>query len=120
MKNLVDKYTYRVEWSQEDQSHIATCLELPSLSAHGSAPEKALAEIRKVVRASLKWMQEAGEEHPEPLSTRAYSGKFNVRVPPDVHKELVITAAEQNVSLNQLILIRISRGRKITEYSGEF
>jgi len=57
---IADKYTYRVGWSEEDGVHIARCLEFPSLAAHGSTPETALAEIKKVVSASIKWMQEEG------------------------------------------------------------
>ncbi len=26
---IIEKYTYRVEWSEEDQLHIARCLEFP-------------------------------------------------------------------------------------------
>jgi hypothetical protein len=32
---LIEKYTYRVEWSEEDKLHIGRCLEFPSLAAHG-------------------------------------------------------------------------------------
>lgn len=35
MKNIIRKYTYRIEWSEEDGCHVARCLEFPSLSAHG-------------------------------------------------------------------------------------
>ena len=38
---LTEKYTYRVEWSEEDKTHIARCLEFPSLMAHGDTTEDA-------------------------------------------------------------------------------
>jgi predicted HicB family RNase H-like nuclease len=44
----------------------------------------------------------AGESLPEPLALRHYSGKFMVRIPPDVHRKLAIEAAEAGVSLNRL------------------
>ena len=53
-KNLVDKYTYRVEWSKEDNFHIARCLEFPSLSTDGSTPERAISEMKKVVAESIR------------------------------------------------------------------
>lgn len=27
--NVIEKYTYRVEWSEDDKVHIARCLEFP-------------------------------------------------------------------------------------------
>ncbi len=46
---------------------------------------------------------EANEEPvPRPFATRSYSGKFMVRVPPEVHRRLIIEAAEAGVSSNRL------------------
>lgn len=68
--NLIDKYTYRVEWSEEDNVHIAHCLEFPSLMAHGNTAGKALMEIEKVVTESVKWMEEENEPVPEPFGLK--------------------------------------------------
>jgi len=102
-----NKYTYRIEWSEEDQAHIARCLEFPSLAAHGSTPEKALKEIEFVVSESIRWMIEEGESVPEPLGSRRFKGNITLRVPPDVHRRLAILSAEQGVSINQLVLSRL-------------
>jgi predicted HicB family RNase H-like nuclease len=107
-KKLVDKYTYRVEWSKEDNFHIASCLEFPSLSTDGPTPEKAISEIKKVVAESIKWMKEEGEEIPTPFGEKDYSGKYALRMPVDIHREAAIKAAEQGVSLNQYLLAKIS------------
>ena len=48
MKTDFEKYTYRVEWSEEDNTHIARCLEFPSLQAHGKTAIQALKEIEKL------------------------------------------------------------------------
>ena len=37
---------------------------------------------------------------PKPIASRRYSGKFMVRVPPEVHRDLAIQAAEAGISLN--------------------
>ncbi len=50
---LIEKYTYRVEWSEEDKLYVARCPEFPSLAAHGSTVEDALKEIEKVVDIDL-------------------------------------------------------------------
>ena len=44
-----------------------------------------------------------------PLSDRKYSGKFMVRVPPEVHRQLTIEAQEQKVSLNRLISAKLAK-----------
>ena len=50
----IEHYTYRIEWSPEDECNVARCLEFPSLSAHGDTPEKALHEIKVAVKASIQ------------------------------------------------------------------
>ena len=107
MKYDPDKYTYRIEWSDDDQLHIARCLEFPSLAAHGETSEKALKEIEFVVTESIRWIEEDGGVVPEPLGARHYKGNITLRVPPDVHRNLAILSAEQGVSINQLVLSRL-------------
>ncbi|MCK5674743.1 MAG: toxin-antitoxin system HicB family antitoxin [Spirochaetales bacterium] len=107
IEELVERYTYRVEWSEEDGTHIAKCAELPSLAAHGEKATEAIGELEKVVMETLKWMEEEGEDIPVALSTRKYKGNLTLRVPSDVHRKLAIESSEQGVSINQLILSRL-------------
>ena len=109
MKNnkLIEKYTYRVEWSEEDHLHIGRCLEFPSLAAHGATAAYALTEIEKVVREAIMWMQEENEEIPEPFGLKKYKGNLTLRIPPEVHRNLSIKSAEEGVSVNQYILSKI-------------
>ena len=105
---IIEKYTYRVEWSEEDQLHIGRCLEFPSLAAHGSTVRCALKEIEKVVEEAIVWMQEENEEIPEPFGLKRYKGNLTLRIPPEVHRNLSIKSAEEGVSVNQYILSKIS------------
>ncbi len=107
ISEYIDKYTYRVVWSEEDKVHIANCLEFPSLLAHGKTMEDALKESRMLVKETLTWMIEEDEKIPEPFSLKSYKGKLTLRVPSDVHRNLVIKSAEQGVSVNQYILSRL-------------
>ena len=108
MAQRKDKYTYRVTWSEEDQEYVGLCAEFPSLSWLDSTPEKALKGIRAVVTNTIKDMKTQHENIPEPLSSKNYSGKFMVRVPPEVHRALAIKAAESGVSLNRLASAKLS------------
>jgi predicted HicB family RNase H-like nuclease len=104
-----DRYTYRVTWSEDDQEYVGLCAEFPSLSWLASSPEAALKGIRKVVAEVVQDMREQGEEPPEPMASRRFSGKFMVRVPPEVHRELALKAAEAGVSLNRLASAKLSQ-----------
>lgn len=108
MKKNLDRYTYRLTWSEEDGEHIGLCVEFPSLSWLDSTPEKALAGIRKVVKEVLADITNSGEIVPEPISIRNYSGKFMVRVPPETHRNLAVQAAESGVSLNRLVSSKLN------------
>ncbi len=104
-----DRYSYRVIWSEEDNEYVGLCAEFKSVSWLDATPEKALKGIRKVVSDVVKDMNENGETAPEPLSCKRYSGKFMVRVPPEIHRNLAIHAAEAGVSLNRLASSKLSR-----------
>ena len=104
-----DRYTYRVTWSEDDEEYVGLCAEFPSLSWLAATPEKALAGIRKIVADVVKEMEASGEKAPRPIACKSYSGKFMVRVPPDVHRKLAIQAAEAGVSLNRVISSKLSQ-----------
>ncbi len=105
----MDKYTYRVTWSEEDGQYVGLCAEFPSLSWLADTQDAALAGIRNTVKQVIQDMQSTGEPIPQPLATKRYSGKFTVRVPPDVHRKLQIQAAESKVSFNRLVSAKLSR-----------
>ena len=108
MRKEVDRYTYRVTWSEEDEDYVGLCAEFPSLSWLEKSPEKALSGIRKVVKETVADLRKSDEAIPDPISTRPYSGKFMVRVPPEVHRMLAIKAAESGVSINRLVSSKLS------------
>ena len=102
-----DHYTHRITWSGEDNEHVGLCAEFPSLSWLAPTPAGALSGIQRLVRECLADMHTTGETAPEPIADRNYSGKFMVRVPPESHRALAIQAAEQEVSLNRLVIARL-------------
>lgn len=104
-----DHYTYRVTWSEEDQEYVGLCVEFPSLSWLAKGPESALRGIRKLVAEVVADLKMEGVPVPNPLAAKEYSGKFMVRVPPEVHRRLAIQAAESGVSLNRLASAKLSQ-----------
>jgi predicted HicB family RNase H-like nuclease len=104
-----DRYTYRVTWSEEDGEYVGVCAEFPSLSWLASEPEAALHGIREIVAEVVADLQANGEPVPEPLALKKYSGRFLVRVPPELHRQLALEAVESGVSLNRLAADKLRR-----------
>jgi len=111
MENRSDYYTYRVTWSVDDNEYVGSCVEFPSLSWLAPEPEAALHGIREVVGEVVTDMRSNGENVPDPLSIKKYSGRFMVRIPPELHRELAKEAQEAGISLNRLTSDLLSRGR---------
>jgi predicted HicB family RNase H-like nuclease len=53
-------------------------------------------------------MASTGEAIPEPLSERKFSGTFNVRIGERLHRNLVMHAAEERMSLNQYVVRKLA------------
>lgn len=104
-----DRYTYRVTWSEEDNEYVSLCAEFPSLSWLAQTPEEALNGIRQVVAEVVSDLEANGEPVPEPIAIKKYSGKFLVRIPPELHRRLALEAAEAEISLNRLTSDKLSR-----------
>jgi predicted HicB family RNase H-like nuclease len=61
-----------------------------------------VAEIEKAFKESIEdylaWCKEEGVEPEKP-----YSGRFNLRLPPELHKELAIKARKLKISINSFV-----------------
>ncbi len=101
-------YTYRVTWSEEDQEYVGLCVEFPGLSYLDAGMEAALTGIVDLVEQVIADMTANGEPIPQPIAEKPYSGKFQVRIPPEQHRRLAIEAAEAGVSLNRLVSARLA------------
>jgi predicted HicB family RNase H-like nuclease len=103
-----DHYTYRVTWSEDDNEYVGLCTEFPSLSWLANSKQAALKGIGSVVSDVIKDMKRSNEQIPEPLASKRFSGKFMVRIPPNVHRNLALEAAEEGISLNRLASAKLS------------
>lgn len=101
------QYAYRLIWSEEDREFVGLCAEVPSLSWLDKDQEAALRGIVALVKATVADMESNGEKIPPPLALQKYSGKFQVRTTPEMHRQLAMQAAEAGVSLNRFINSRL-------------
>ncbi len=79
--------------------------DMPSIFTGGVTEIEALKNAKLAIKEYLEICKK--DRLPIPQSK---SGKFNVRVPKDLHRELARKAAEQGVSLNQLVVYLLGRG----------
>lgn len=101
-------YTYRVTWSAEDDEYVATCLEFPSLSWLAKSRGDAIDGLEQIVAEIVEDMVTNSEDVPQPLSERKFSGTFNVRIGEHLHRNLVMHAAEEHLSLNQYVVRKLA------------
>jgi predicted HicB family RNase H-like nuclease len=64
--------------------------------------------IINLVKEVVDDMKANDETVPIPLSEKHYSGKFQVRIPPEQHRNLAMIASEQGISLNRYISSKLS------------
>lgn len=74
---VTDQYSYRVQWSKEDNEYVGTCDELPGLSWLDELSAQALAGIRKVVGEAVADMRANGMDLPVAKQNHAGNHPMN-------------------------------------------
>ncbi len=92
-----------------DGTWFARVVEFPGCMTEGDTAEEALSNLEDAMASWIEVKLEDGDSIPEPASTDAYSGKFVVRVPKGLHRELARRAEIDGVSLNQFVSVALAR-----------
>lgn len=105
---------YKVEVTPEEDGsgfNVEISL-LKGCMAFGETIEDAYQTLVEVKQAWFEIALERGWEIPAPPmeKVKAYSGKFNVRLPRYLHRELAELAEAESTSLNQLIVALLAKG----------
>jgi antitoxin HicB len=95
-------YTLELQNSGEEGWYVSV-RELDGCTSSGDTGAEALENIRESMYLWLKVALEDGLPIPEPRPKEAYSGKFIVRMPRSLHRELAERAEEEGTSLNQFV-----------------
>ncbi len=103
-------YTARIK-RNSDGSYFAEIEELPGCMTEADTKEGVLKMLEDAKEAWLETALDRGINIPEP-SEDEFSGKFNVRVPRFLHRELVYRAKNEGVSLNTLITTTLAGSTK--------
>ena len=94
----VDAYSARIEYDPDLDLFRGEILGLNGgADFYGKTPKELRSEFRKSLRIFLEVCREKGIE-----SRRSYSGKFNLRITPELHERLAIAAQAEGKSINTL------------------
>lgn len=107
---MKEKYSFKLDYSPEDEGYIAVCPEFPGLSAFGETPAQAIEEAEVALELFMDTYQEEGKELPKPNLIRKYSGQMRVRLPKSLHYRLAQKAENEGVSMNTLIIQYLTEG----------
>ncbi len=95
----------------EEGGYVGVVPELPGCITQGETLEETVQMINDAKQAWIETAIEEGIGIPEPVGhDEEFSGKFVVRVPKSLHRDLARKAKEENVSLNQLTTYLLSSG----------
>lgn len=105
MKNIleIDRYKAAIQFDPEIDMFRGEFIDL-----NGGADFYAtnIEDLKKEAKKSLKvFLDMCAEDGVEPR--KAYSGKFNLRIPPEMHANIVAAATAEGMSINQWISKRL-------------
>lgn len=101
MNNTMEYKDYigSVEFSESEAVFFGKVMGIKSLiSYHGTNAKELVGGFHNAVEEYLATCERTGVE-PE----RAYKGSFNVRISPELHKQLVVCATARQMSLNSFV-----------------
>ena len=108
VKEASARYLKVVEWSDEDQCFVGRCPGLFFGGCHGTDETKVYRDLCGIVEEHVAQALAQKELLPAATAGRTYSGKFVVRVGPDLHQKAVIKASTRGESLNQFVAAAIA------------
>ncbi len=110
IKSFLDlPYTFTIGKDKEHDEKEYFYVQVNELSgcvSDGASPEIALKNIKDAMYDWIETVLLNGEKVPTP---EGFSGKFTVRIPPSLHKDLIRKVSKEGVSINQFITTAIAR-----------
>lgn len=110
---------YRIEmYRDEDGSWAAEVPELPGCVAAGDTPDEAVAMIEDAIEAWIEAAASDGRPVPPPSPMdEAYSGRFLLRAGKTLHRQLVVRARREGVSLNAYCMMALAQAVGMSEWA---
>lgn len=103
IKSLARNYLKVVEWSAEDDCYIGSAPPLIGQCCHASTEAEVLKQLHVIVEEWVEIFLRDGKRLPQPSAGKTCSGKFLVRIPPELHQKTALKAMARGESLNQFV-----------------
>jgi len=104
-------YEIRMTPDEESGYFAVRFPDFPGIVTGGYSAAEAVRNAQEALEITMESMKKHKIPLPEPKMR--FSGQFNVRVPRDLHRQLVRKADEEGVSLNALVTYLLSRSMKV-------
>ena len=94
------RYVKLVEWSEEDDCFVGSAPPLIGQCCHGSTEAEVIAQLSIIVEDWVGRLLKEGKPLPDSMKRRKFSGRFVVRVDPELHRKISYQAQARGESLN--------------------
>ena len=99
----------------DDGTWHARVVEFPGCMTEGDTQEAALTNLEDAMTGWVEIHLEDGDPIPSPIAIDDFSGKFMVRIPKSLHRDLARRADADGVSLNQYVGISLAQAAYFVE-----
>ena len=107
------KLPYTIEITKDEsegnRGYFAKVVELPGCMTQADDFSELAEMIEDAMSLWIETALEDGETIPLPKRVEDYSGKFMIRLPKSLHRELSILAKQEGVSLNTLVTVTLGQ-----------
>lgn len=107
--NVVAGYPY-------EGGYVIEFPDLPGCMTSIESLDELVAMANEIRELWIETEYARGREIPEPSYPEEYSGKFNVRLPKSLHRQLAEQAASDGVSLNQHVVALLAAGNAVRTF----
>lgn len=102
MSKMMEYHGYhaQIEYNAEDEVFVGKVFGIAdSLNFHGTS----VSELEDMFHQSIdNYLQMCAETGKAP--EKEFKGSFNIRISPELHKEISLQAAQEGITLNQYVL----------------
>ena len=103
IKEAARRYLKIVEWDDDDQCYVGSAPPLIGQSCHGKTESEVIKQLQAIVEEWVELLLNDGKPLPEGTADRRFSGKFVVRISPEIHRKIALKAMPRGESLNEFV-----------------
>ena len=102
-------YVKLIEWSEQDRCFIGSAPPLIGPCCHGADEQQVFRQLVRIVDEWIAIHEQDGRTLPPPSANKKYSGKFVLRLDPQLHRLLALKAMQSGDSLNSYATKALAR-----------